>query len=82
MDHNLTSVEEIFMRTFEVENQSLRADVLTATTTLRQYIDAEMGLKFLLQDVVKDELMSMCICNTTFFTAFVAYVMILTGVIV
>ena len=78
MDHRLTRAEKIRIRTFDAENRSLRADVFTAIATFCQYMEAEMGVKLLLQDAVRVQVMSMCV----YVTAFITYIMILTSVII
>ncbi|KAJ8427791.1 hypothetical protein Cgig2_032850 [Carnegiea gigantea] len=58
VDGRLTRTNKIFVRNLQAENRSLCADLLTATTILRQYMDAEMGVKLLLQDSMRGQLMS------------------------
>ncbi|KAJ8440449.1 hypothetical protein Cgig2_013608 [Carnegiea gigantea] len=41
-----TRAEQLSMRTLEAQNRLLRADLLTATATLYQYMNAEMGVKY------------------------------------
>ncbi|KAJ8449218.1 hypothetical protein Cgig2_021682 [Carnegiea gigantea] len=49
-DNCPTRMEKVSVRTLDVENQSLRADLLTANVTLHQYMKVEMGTKLLLHD--------------------------------
>ncbi|KAJ8446519.1 hypothetical protein Cgig2_027481 [Carnegiea gigantea] len=48
VDDCLTRADKISVRNLQVQNRSLRADLLTATATLRRYMDAEMSVKLLL----------------------------------
>ncbi|KAJ8426135.1 hypothetical protein Cgig2_022432 [Carnegiea gigantea] len=65
VDDCLTTAEKISVRTLEAQNRSLQDDVLIAIATIRRYMDAEMGMKLLLQDAIRGQLMSMCISIRT-----------------
>ncbi|KAJ8427978.1 hypothetical protein Cgig2_017465 [Carnegiea gigantea] len=51
VDDRLTRDDKISIMKLQAENRSLRADLLTTKATLRRYMDAEMGVKLLLNDV-------------------------------
>jgi len=75
VDARLTRAEKISVMSLEVENRSLRADVLTTVATLRWYMDAEKGVNILLHEAVKSQVLPICVCVI----AFIAYVMLFTG---
>ncbi|KAJ8428009.1 hypothetical protein Cgig2_032346 [Carnegiea gigantea] len=78
VDDRLTRADKISVRNLQAENRSLRADLLTATATLRRYMDAEIGVELLINDGIRGQLMSLCVCVT----AVVAYVMIFRAVLI
>ena len=68
----MTKAEKIFVMTLQAQNRALRADVLTATATLRRYMEVHGGVNVVVQDAIKCQLVTMSICVT----AYLAYLMI------
>ncbi|KAJ8421143.1 hypothetical protein Cgig2_007604 [Carnegiea gigantea] len=44
VDHHMTRAEKISVATLQTQNRALRVDVLTATATLRRYMEAHVGV--------------------------------------
>ena len=71
----MTKAEKISVTTLQAQNRALRADVLTATVTLRRYMEAYVGMNVVVQDALKCQVVAMSVC----ITAYLAYLMISTA---
>ena len=71
----MTKVEKISVTSLQTQNRALWADVLTATATLRRYMEAHVGVNVAVQDAIKCQLVAMSVCVT----AYLAYLMISTA---
>jgi len=78
VDDRLSRYDKISITNLQAENRSLCADLLTVTATLHRYMDTEMGVTLLLNDGIRGQLMSLCVCVI----AVKVYVMIFTGVLI
>ena len=54
----MTKAEKISVTTLQAQNRALRADVLTATATLRRYTEAHVGVNVVVQDTIKCQLVA------------------------
>ncbi|KAJ8428613.1 hypothetical protein Cgig2_026158 [Carnegiea gigantea] len=78
VDHRMTKAEKISVTTLQAQNRALRADILTATTTLRRYMKAYVGVNVVVQDAIKCQLVTMSVCVTAYLT----YLMISTAALI